>query len=215
MKKNNKIFFIISLTILAALFFCVVLIHAVFYAPVDEINLPIVAIPAQKFSQAPITPQILTSKNTAEDYTASYPKILRIPSIKVKAKIQYVGVTKNGKMATPNNFTDVGWFRYGTIPGEVGSAIIAGHVDDGLSFPAVFADLGNMNVGDDVYIDTVSGSTIHFKVINIKTYDPNAKTEEIFNQNDGNFLKLITCAGVWSELYKTHNQRLVVTAEQV
>jgi LPXTG-site transpeptidase (sortase) family protein len=88
-------------------------------------------------------------------------------------------------------------------------------VDNGLAFPAVFASLGNLNIGDDIYIDTIGGSTLHFKVINIKDYAANAETIEIFSQNDGNYLKLITCAGVWSILNRTHDQRLVVTAEQV
>jgi LPXTG-site transpeptidase (sortase) family protein len=129
--------------------------------------------------------------------------------------MQYVGITKSGKMATPNNFSDVGWFQYGTLPGDKGSAIIAGHVDNGLAFPAVFADLGNASVGDDVYVDTVGGSTLHFKVVNIKNYDAEAKTEDIFNQNDGKYIKLITCAGTWSIVHRTHDQRVVVTAEQV
>jgi LPXTG-site transpeptidase (sortase) family protein len=212
MKKNKKTFFIISIIILAILFFGLVLVHAIFYAPADSVDLPISLIPS------PLTLQKVTSSTTTENIKKAdkaYPKQLRIPSIKVNAKVQYVGITKNGKMATPNNFTDVGWFEYGTVPGGKGSAIIAGHVDNGLAFPAVFANLENVKTGDDIYVDTVGGKTIHFKVISAKDYDPEAKTEAVFNQNDGNYLKLITCAGVWSEIYKTHNKRLIVTAEQI
>jgi LPXTG-site transpeptidase (sortase) family protein len=211
MKKNKKTYLIISVTILAVIFFFVVLVHAMFYTPADEINLPA----SYSFLGKPITPKILAVKSIEKIYPASYPKQLRIPSINVNAKVQYVGITKNGRMATPNNFTDVGWFQYGTIPGKKGSAVIAGHVDNGLALPSVFANLGSMNIGENIYIDTLGGDTLTFRVINIKNYDPSAKTDEIFNQNNGNFLKLITCAGVWSEQYKTHNQRLVLTAEQV
>ena len=135
--------------------------------------------------------------------------------IKVDANIQYVGVTKAGKMATPNNFTDVGWYKNGTVPGEKGSAVIAGHVDDGLAFPAVFADLGEMKIGDDIYIDTIGGKTLDFKITNIQSYPALADATEIFTQNDANYLKLITCTGVWSQTHKTHDQRLVITAKQV
>jgi LPXTG-site transpeptidase (sortase) family protein len=211
MRKNKKIFFIVSIIVLAVLFFGVVLVHAVFYAPVEQTSLPVVSkiLINQNIAEIPVSTPVVLAPTPAD------PKQLRIPSIKVNAKIQYVGIAKNGKMATPNNFSDVGWFEYGTVPGNTGSAIIAGHVDNGLAFPAVFADLGNVIIGDDVYIDTNGGNTIHFKVTNIQAYDANAQTEEIFNQNDGNYLKLITCTGAWSILHRTHNQRLVVTATEI
>ncbi len=215
MKKNKKIFFISSLIILVVIFFGVVLVQAAFFVPAADITAPSPVATAQKISSEPLTPQILTNKNVTQTYLATYPKQLRIPLIKVDAKIQYVGIAKNEKMATPNNFTDVGWFQNGVIPGDKGSAVIDGHVDNGLAFPAVFADLNKLKIGDDIYVDTIGGNALHFKVINIKNYDAEAKTNEIFDQNDGNYLKLITCAGVWSILHHTHNQRLVVTAEQI
>ena len=219
MKKSKKTFLIISTIILAGLFLGVVVVHAIFYVPNSElsVSVPLASMPESFQEHLNLsTPQVLINKNTtAQSYPVSYPKQLRIPSIKVDAKVQYVGITKNGKMATPNNFTDVGWFQYGTTPGETGSAVIAGHVDNGLAFPAVFADLGNLSVGGDVYIDTIGGSTLHFKVINIQNYYAEAKTGDIFNQNDGKYLKLITCAGTWSILHRTHDQRMVMTAEEV
>jgi LPXTG-site transpeptidase (sortase) family protein len=200
MKKNIKTYFVIVLTCLAIVVFGVVLRYSFFYAPSLE---------AQTTNQ----PQ---NNATKEDPPASsYPKELIIPSINVNSKVVYVGVTKLGNMATPNNFTDVGWYEYGKLPGEEGTAVIAGHVNDGVAFPAVFGNLNKVNIGDDVFVDTVSGGQIHFVVTNIATYDFNAPTQEIFNQNNGKYLKLITCSGVWVNKYKTHNKRLVVTAEEI
>ncbi len=227
MKKSKKIFFITLLIVLVVIFFGVILAQAIFFVPADETTLPSPAAPSPAMIQEPLpmtSPNLINSglanKNIAPQiysapYPTSYPTQLRIPSIKVNAKIQYIGIAKNGKMATPNNFTDVGWFQNGIVPGSKGSAVIDGHVDNGLAFPAVFASLDNLNVGDDIYIDTVGGSILHFKVIKTQNYAASAETTEIFNQNDGNYLKLITCAGIWSILHRTHDQRLVVTAEQV
>ena len=214
MKKNKKIFFIILPTILVIIFFGVVLAQAVFFAPTDEITIPSSIVPSAGTIQKPLVSlsQDLPIKNTMPTYPATYPKRLRIPTIGVDAKIQYVGIARNGNLATPNNFTDVGWFQNGTVPGDKGSAVIDGHVDNGLAWPAVFANLGNLTIGDDIYIDTIGGDTLHFKVMNTKDYVANATTVEIFSQNDANYLKLITCAGVWSILHRTHDQRLVVTA---
>jgi LPXTG-site transpeptidase (sortase) family protein len=217
MIKNKKIFFITLSIVLIFIFFGVVLVHAVFFVPLDEVTIPSSVIPITKTVQKPAVPvsQNLTNQNIVQNYPISYPKQLRIPLINVNAKIQYVGITKNGNMATPNNFTDVGWFQNGVIPGNIGSAIIDGHVDNGLAWPAVFANLGNLKIGDDIYIDTIGGNTLHFQVTNLENYPAGAETTQIFNQNDGNYLKLITCAGVWSILHRTHDQRLIVTAKEI
>ena len=226
MKKNRKIFFITLIIVLVVIFFGAVLVQAMFFVPASDITIPssiitpVILKPTTPtnttISEKPPISQILINKNIPIPvYPANYPKQLNIPIIKVSAKIQYIGLAANGKMATPNNFTDVGWFQNGVIPGNKGSAVIDGHVDNGLAFPAVFANLDNLNIGDDIYIDTIGRDTLHFQVTNIKNYDANAETSEIFNQNDGNYLKLITCAGTWSILHRTHDQRLVITAEQI
>src|SRR6185369_4384139 len=59
------------------------------------------------------------------------PTRLRIETAGVNAPVQRVGVGKSGNMAVPTNYTDVGWYREGVVPGEAGSAVIDGHVDNG------------------------------------------------------------------------------------
>ena len=196
MKNKLKIFFVIVLVGISVWVFGMGLRSAFFYVPSSEA-------------------QTVKSAKARVKIPISYPEQLRLPSIQVTARVQAVGITKNANMATPNNFTDVGWYKYGVLPGKKGSAIIAGHVNNGVALPAVFANLHNLNLGDDVYVDTVGGKQIHFKVVGMQTYDFNAPTGAIFNQNNGKFLKLITCDGVWVEKIKTHDKRLVVTAEEV
>jgi sortase A len=52
---------------------------------------------------------------------------LQIPSIKVDAAIQYVGLTGSGSMEVPQGRADVAWYKFGPRPGDLGSAVIAGH----------------------------------------------------------------------------------------
>ncbi len=200
MKKNIFTIVVTFFTLIALAFFCFVLSSSVLYAPSDEIALPL------SYHQ-----QIAAHASSL----IGNPARLRVPSIGVNAYVQDVGITKKGNMATPNNFTDVGWFRYGPTPGEMGSAVIAGHVDNGLSLPAVFANLKNVHKGDVIYVDTAQGQTVVFKVTGMDTYAYNAPADAIFNQNDGKYLKLITCTGVWVDALKTHDKRLVITAEKV
>lgn len=140
------------------------------------------------------------------------PVLLSIPAIDVTANVQQVGLTASGKMAVPNNFRDVGWYRYGTVPGHTGSAVIAGHVNNGLAFPAVFSKLDQLTPGDDIYLTTKNGKKLHFVVVSSQAYSKDAATADIFSDDSGKLLKLITCTGTWLPSLKTHDQRLVVTA---
>ncbi len=107
----------------------------------------------------------------------------------------------------------MGWYKYGTKPGDKGSAVIAGHVDNGLALPGVFKNLGDLKKGDDVYIHTTDdNSPIHFLVTETAVYDYNAKVSSVFNENKAPILRLITCTGTFVRKYGTHDKRLVVTA---
>ena len=80
--------------------------------------------------------------------STGYPLRLEIPKLNINSKIKYVGLTPKGNMASPRSFSDVGWYKYGVRPGEQGSAVIAGHVNNGLSRPAVFWNLNELQKGD-------------------------------------------------------------------
>ncbi len=159
-----------------------------------------------------ITPPNALSK--IEEQQAKLPghsSRLFIPILKIDAQVQEVGITKKGNIGAPNNFTDVGWYKYGPLPGNSGTAVIGGHIDNGFSFPGVFKKLNDISIGDDVYIETKEGDTLHFVVKNITTYDYNSPTESIFAKSDEPTLLLITCTGNWVNAIRTHDKRLVVT----
>lgn len=142
-----------------------------------------------------------------------YPERLKISSLSIDAMVQYVGVNEKGNMATPNNFKDVGWYQYGAVPGFLGSAVMAGHVDNELGFAGVFKKLSSLEVGDEIGVVTRAGSEIIFIVQAIDLYDYRSTSAgSVFSQNDNAYLKLITCEGAWIPSEKTYNQRLVITA---
>ena len=142
---------------------------------------------------------------------------IRIPSISLNAPVEYVGLTATGDMATPARLADVGWYEYGTAPGAVGSAVFAGHVDDALGLPAVFAKLNQVQIGDDVYVTTKDGTTLHFVVTDSTVYNvANAPVKEIFHEASGErLIKLITCSGTIENGSLSYNDRLVVTAKEI
>ncbi|HEU0085798.1 MAG TPA: class F sortase [Candidatus Paceibacterota bacterium] len=145
---------------------------------------------------------------------ATYGRI-RIPTARIDAKIDQVGVNTKGNISAPKYFSRAGWYRYGPEPGDPGSAIISGHVDNGLALPAVFWNLKDLKVGDEVHVERKDGVEVSFRVTEIKAYPYDAPTDKIFKKTDASLLQLITCTGTWIPELRTRNQRLVVTAEKV
>jgi LPXTG-site transpeptidase (sortase) family protein len=138
---------------------------------------------------------------------------LLIPAIGVDAPVEPVGVLPNGDLNVPqkNQWTAVGWYKDGTIPGQSGSAIIDGHLDRPGGAPAVFWDLRQLRRGDIVMIMDARGQTLHFQVVQLQTYQPDvAPLAMIYGDTSGVYLNLITCAGRWMPSRHQTTERLVV-----
>ncbi len=141
------------------------------------------------------------------------PYRLIIPSIGVDTAVEMVGVLHDGNLAAPslNPWDDVGWYAAGPRPGEVGSAVIDGHLDRPGGSPAVFWNLRDIHVGDSVMITDTVGGTVRFRVTRIALYHPlQAPVHEIFGDKRGSYLNLVTCAGDWIASQHQTAFRLVV-----
>ena len=116
-------------------------------------------------------------------------------------------------MAAPSSFSDVGWYKYGPTPGELGSAVFAGHVDNGLGLPGVFKRLDELRPGDELHVQTEEGEDIRFTVSEVEVYPYDAvPTDRLFEQEGAPHLNLVTCTGSWVSGERTYDARLVVYA---
>ena len=143
------------------------------------------------------------------------PVRLKIPKISVNSGFEYVGLTSLGAMDVPKNPDNVAWFSLGSRPGEVGSAVVAGHSGwkDGES--VVFDNLYKLDIGDKLYVENEKGVVITFVVHKIQTYDSLTDTSSVFNSSDGKIhLNLITCVGTWDKMTRTSSSRLVVFTDK-
>ena len=147
------------------------------------------------------------------------PLELKIPSLKVDAPVLGVGLTSGNEMDAPKGpigdpvWHTAFWYRGSGLPGESGTATIAGHVDDPLGRPEIFARLQDLQPGDLIIIHyTKPNIDIAFTVDQVKVYslkessDP-AVLAQIYGTGpvsgngpqpslDGlSHLTLITCAG--------------------
>jgi len=136
---------------------------------------------------------------------------LKIPRINVYSDVEEVGLSSDGTMDVPINPYNVAWFKFGTRPGEKGSAVIAGHFGWKDGAAAAFDDLYKLSKGDKLYVEDNKGATITFVVRESRRYNLNADTSGIFVSNDGKpHLNLITCWGSWNEASQSYSGRLVV-----
>ncbi|GIV74887.1 MAG: hypothetical protein KatS3mg049_3443 [Caldilinea sp.] len=139
-----------------------------------------------------------------------HPVRLKIPVLGVDAAIEAVGRDAEGAMATPFDPNNVAWYRLGPMPGAIGNAVIAGHLDLANGKPAAFWKLGRLKAGDQVQVIMSDGSTLTFVVERLVLYpDDRAPLEEIFGFRAEPYLNLITCAGSWNKTAGAYTKRLV------
>lgn len=144
------------------------------------------------------------------------PVRLRIPAIGVDAEIEAVEQYRSGRMETPSLVDDVAWYAPGIAPGEIGNAVLAGHLDRIGGAPAVFWKLGKLAVGDDIFVTDSGGAEYHFRVTGVESYPYDAAPlDDIFGFGIRSRLNLITCRGKWDRAGQTYTQRLVVYSELV
>lgn len=139
------------------------------------------------------------------------PVRLIIPSISLDTVAENVGVNEEGEMDVPDGRTNaVGWYKYGTKPGEAGSAVMDAHVY------AAFSKLKYAKVGDDVYVVTKGGNTLHFVIEESLIYKKaDVPLDLLFTRSDTKRLNLITCAGRYLPREDTYSERLIVYTKLV
>ncbi len=207
MKKNFLIFIC---------FLLIIFIGSVWYIRTSsdqeeaiQAPLMVVSSPSDVTQPLPQNTSVLPQDTT----DTTLPTQLSIPTIGVETSIQQVGVTTSGNMATPTNYTDVGWYKYGPRPGEMGSAVIAGHRRNAAFLPAVFYHIKDLAIGDEIFITRKDGTKLRFKVIRSEFYNyEDVPTRQLFLETGAAYLKLVTCEGEWREVDRTARERRIITA---
>jgi hypothetical protein len=143
---------------------------------------------------------------------ASPPVRLTIPSIGVTTRLLRLGLEADGSMQVPVDFDRAGWFARGPTPGQVGPAVIAGHVDSRTG-PAVFYRLRELRAGDTVQVERADGTRLRFVVEDARRYPKTAfPTAAVFGPAPWAALRLVTCGGDFDRSARSYRDNLVVFA---
>jgi LPXTG-site transpeptidase (sortase) family protein len=169
-----------------------------------------------KLEQAAALSVTVTAVNNAPGYSGPRPPgRLIIRSIGVNAPVLGVGIDKTGAMGVTNESYDVGWYNRGPAPGDPGDAVIDGHLDWYDTSHAVFFNLKNVQVGDDIEVQRLDGVSHHFKVTRVYSVAYNATVPGLFQPTGPSRLSLITCGGTWDVRKGEYLQRVIVDSNLV
>jgi sortase (surface protein transpeptidase) len=173
-----------------------------------------VARPLSKSSPAPhgsfaAPPLARSAKRVAR------PVALAIPAIGVRTPLERLGRTPQGTLQVPATTTEAGWYTGSPRPGEIGSSIIAGHIDS-TQGPGVFFRLRLLRRGDRVYVRRSDGTLVVFRVYAEHMYAKSRfPTERVYGPAPDAELHLITCGGVFDQATGSYLSNVVVYATQV
>lgn len=143
---------------------------------------------------------------------AGLPQRIRIPALRIDTEVEHVGLAPDGAMDVPKRYDTVGWYALGFRPGELGNAVMAGHLDSKTG-PAIFWRLRDLRPGDEVLVTSDDGAERRFLVRELAHYPfDQAPLDRIFGPGDHAALNLITCGGTFDQPTQNYDQRLVVYA---
>ncbi|MFB9239562.1 class F sortase [Plantactinospora siamensis] len=142
---------------------------------------------------------------------AGTPRRVRVPRLGIDSPLAVLGLDGTGELIPPDRYDQAGWYGGGPAPGDVGPAVIAGHVDstDG---PAVFARLGELRPGDRIEVQRGTG-TVVFLVRSVARYAKDRfPTAEVYGPTPQAELRLITCGGTFDRRSRHYRDNVVAFA---
>ncbi len=140
------------------------------------------------------------------------PYWLLIPAIGVSSNLVRLGLTAQDTLQVPPSAAVAGWYAGSPRPGQVGSSIIAGHIDSRVG-PGVFYRLGQLRRGEYVYIIRANHTVAVFEVTSLRTYAKSSfPAKAVYGPVPDAELRLITCGGTFDVATSSYLSNVVVYA---
>lgn len=153
------------------------------------------------------------AERTAPDPGApARPVSFEIPALDVGGPLSELTRTADGELLAPADPARAGWYAGGVVPGEVGPAVIGGHVDS-RSGPGVFFALRTLRPGDPVTVERSDGRRVRFTVTDVRTVPKDRfPTDAVYAPTPRPELRLITCGGPFDRAARSYVDNVVVDA---
>ncbi len=163
---------------------------------------------SERHGSAPTTSaQIL---DTAAESPA--PTRLTINALDVDAPVVPSGVTRAGNAEIPGDGDVVGWYEFGSSPGDTeGSAVLIGHRDTEAEGPGALFDLDMIERGDTITVR--SGKTqFRYVVVALRSIDKDGLPSTLFRRGGPHQLVVITCGGAYIPEAGGYQENLIAVA---
>lgn len=156
--------------------------------------------------------QTAPSSPSAPAFPVVAPVRIDIPRLGVSAPVDAIGLQADRSIAVPEAFDRTGWYAGLEAPGQVGTAVIVGHLDSHTG-PAVFFKVPELGAGDTVMVALADGSTVRFVVERTDRYHKlRFPTIAVYARTDRPTLRLITCGGTFDKKSRSYSDNVVVYA---
>lgn len=185
-------------------------------APAPQTSL---AVPRSGAEGAPRSlPAVPSPSVVGPTLARSLPVRLDIPAIGVHSSLRQLGLNADGTVEVPPLGCDshAGWYKYSPTPGQVGPAVILGHIDSAACGPAVFFNLGKLRQRDTASVTLADGTVAVFQIEKVVEYKKaEFPTLAVYGNTDRAALRLITCGGTFDPSARSYESNIVVYAALV
>jgi hypothetical protein len=183
-------------------------------APVSA-QAPILIAPPTMSSTPPVIIGVDPTTRSVVAAKVTVPAHLTVSSIGVSTDLQALKLLKDGSLQAPSRWAEAGWYSGGAAPGEIGPAVIVGHIDSTRG-PAVFYRLRQIVVGARILITDRDGTPVRFVVDDVHAYPKDTfPTVTVYGPTPIPELRLITCTGEFDPEVRSYRSNLVVFAHLV
>lgn len=169
------------------------------------------AVPAS--TGAPVPPTL--APGAVPPLPPAQPTHLDVPAIGVSSDLLQLGQNPDGTVEVPPLARDskAGWYRYSPTPGELGPAVLLGHVDSAEYGAGVFFKLGALRPGDTVSVARADSTVATFRVTRVASYPKDDfPTLDVYGNTHDAELRLITCGGAFDSSARSYENNIVVYA---
>ncbi|MEU4741804.1 class F sortase [Actinosynnema sp. NPDC023658] len=156
-----------------------------------------------------------TSTSATPAVSGQAPVEVRIPAIDARSSLVPLGVNADGTVEVPpvDQPLQAGWYRHGPAPGDVGPAVLLGHVDGG-GRPGVFHRLSELTAGDLVEVTRHDLTAATFTVRRVdRVAKRDFPTDAVYGETATPQLRLITCGGAFDQATGDYEDNVIVYAE--
>ncbi|HJP41685.1 MAG TPA: class F sortase [Dehalococcoidia bacterium] len=152
------------------------------------------------------------SPHHANNFVAPIERLI-IPEALVDAPLIVLGFDISGFLEIPYSPTQVGWYDFTGKPGFGSNAVFTGHIDYVNYGPAVFWNLKDLMIGDEIQVRLIDGILLRYEVVSTeKLHVSDIEMDVVLAPTVEEHVTIISCSGIWEELGGGYSHRIIVRA---